>query len=525
MSQLIAVVLHFGSPKVRGNIRQYTSFRRILMDSSDFWQPSIKDVVKELRKDALSVKNRLQSILYDHHQVQLLCNKWQLPPLIANERCGLWYVAPNEYIETCYFKSTDGHTHNWSFSQRRLNFHLLKLLKSGNIAVVDSTKKGKLMPDALSKTIPIWCAVINSIYFDKEQIEDCYKLLLANNWLWVPSKMVGASETVQIQQLIPGFAREVVAKGLITKQLLEELVGTDSPRKPFVCQWYYPGCPRPEPSAGIDPDLCRTINCVIASKKMDDLQNQMTLRINGSLVQWHYVQGSADDHELWLTKGICDGKLDPPFFWNHIYTNPEIVDPNTHMIHDWLGEEELVSKMNVIWKTHHQQLPAKTNQLPDVTDVKNGDNTTGISFGVIRSSIDYADLANSFPSTNQFVVFSTKYDIIIPPGKKVKVFHYALESGKKSARQLREIFPVLIPQLDTSSPIMVLCEDGSDLSTLLVLILLCQNYDGDWGRYEVTETRPKPNKDTVRHHLRLLLDIRRVNPSRNTLQSVNAYLM
>lgn len=36
------------------------------------------------------------------------------------------------------------------------------ILSSYNsIIIVDSTRQGKRLPDALSKTIPIWCAVIN----------------------------------------------------------------------------------------------------------------------------------------------------------------------------------------------------------------------------------------------------------------------------------------------------------------------------------------------------------------------------
>src|SRR5258706_1315486 len=33
-----------------------------------------------------------------------------------------------------------------------------------SLLIVDSTRSGKRMPDALSKTVPIWCAVINKAY-------------------------------------------------------------------------------------------------------------------------------------------------------------------------------------------------------------------------------------------------------------------------------------------------------------------------------------------------------------------------
>jgi tRNA A64-2'-O-ribosylphosphate transferase len=33
-----------------------------------------------------------------------------------------------------------------------------------SLLIIDSTRSGKRMPDALSKTVPIWCAVINKSY-------------------------------------------------------------------------------------------------------------------------------------------------------------------------------------------------------------------------------------------------------------------------------------------------------------------------------------------------------------------------
>jgi tRNA A64-2'-O-ribosylphosphate transferase len=50
----------------------------------------------------------------------------------------------------CYFKSTDGHFGQWSFSFTRLNLHLaLGAFKSSGALVVDSTRKGKSFPDSM----------------------------------------------------------------------------------------------------------------------------------------------------------------------------------------------------------------------------------------------------------------------------------------------------------------------------------------------------------------------------------------
>lgn len=50
----------------------------------------------------------------------------------ANLRCGAWYVDPQggkTVDEPVYFKSTDGHTGQWSFSLRRPNLGLLKVIQ------------------------------------------------------------------------------------------------------------------------------------------------------------------------------------------------------------------------------------------------------------------------------------------------------------------------------------------------------------------------------------------------------------
>lgn len=58
--------------------------------------------------------------------VQEVAEHYNLP-LVANERCGSWYIDPEGKAGSAYFKSTDGHTGQWDFSFRRLNLQLLAL--------------------------------------------------------------------------------------------------------------------------------------------------------------------------------------------------------------------------------------------------------------------------------------------------------------------------------------------------------------------------------------------------------------
>lgn len=90
---------------------------------------NISETLTALKKSTLSIRNRLQSILTDAIFVESMQVEHGLP-LIANERCGSWYVPPERKAASAYFKSTDGHYGQWSFSPRRLNMHLLPLIEA-----------------------------------------------------------------------------------------------------------------------------------------------------------------------------------------------------------------------------------------------------------------------------------------------------------------------------------------------------------------------------------------------------------
>jgi tRNA A64-2'-O-ribosylphosphate transferase len=83
--------------------------------------------LNELKKSNLSIKNRLRSIVDDADFVCAVSDAYCLP-LVANERCGSWYIPLERKTESVYFKSTDGHMGQWSFSLRRLNLQLLDLM-------------------------------------------------------------------------------------------------------------------------------------------------------------------------------------------------------------------------------------------------------------------------------------------------------------------------------------------------------------------------------------------------------------
>ena len=61
------------------------------------------------------------------------------------------------------------------------------------------------MPDALSKTVPIWCVVLNRLLF--EDRPDSHELR-------VPEDAVGASERSQIESRIDGLVNDAKVRNL-----------------------------------------------------------------------------------------------------------------------------------------------------------------------------------------------------------------------------------------------------------------------------------------------------------------------
>jgi hypothetical protein len=160
--------------------------------------PNLSSTLSSLKRSALSIHNRLTSIISDSEFVDSVSRAYELP-LVANERCGSWYIPAEKKVEGVYFKSTDGHMGEWGFSTRRLNFQLLDVVqKYGGAVVADSTRRGKSMPDALSKTIPIWCCVINRVLFATE----------GQHAMYTPPQAVSSSEHAQISSRIDGFVQE-----------------------------------------------------------------------------------------------------------------------------------------------------------------------------------------------------------------------------------------------------------------------------------------------------------------------------
>lgn len=173
--------------------------------------------------------------------------------------------------------------HIWDFNIRRNNLHLLPILMSHKgCVIVDSTRKGKRIPDALSKTIPIWCCVINRAIAKYRGLTD-WDLQFHS----LPSA-VSRSEHAQIEARLDGFVDKLLTSGVDMALVSQQL---EKPLRPI---WYTPQSydaliesPPPDFS---DAPFCPVV-CLSASEAVETGYQ--------SRPGYLYVQGSADDQEAW----------------------------------------------------------------------------------------------------------------------------------------------------------------------------------------------------------------------------------
>ncbi|KAJ5672628.1 hypothetical protein N7507_001755 [Penicillium longicatenatum] len=431
-------------------------------------QTSISQTLSSLRRSALSVTNRLQSIEADAAFVQEVAEQYNLP-LIANERCGSWYISPDAKKGSAYFKSTDGHTGQWDFSFRRLNLQLLPLANEyGGCVIVDSTRRGKLMPDALSKTIPIWSAVLNRALFPTETAYHAVQL---------PPNYLGKSEESQIENRIDGFVHSLKSLKLDLDQLRQQL------GKPIQVAWANPEYFYPT-DLQRDDASCLFVLCS-ASK-----------RVHGAeMSEGGYIQGAGDDSEGWAHG------LTPPVFW---------------------------ANQTALKQTSEEDLPDLIAKLiAEYRQQRGEQEATLIS-----------------PTTNLYInptnpsVSDGKYDLVIDcngdpaaVGENSKRLNLGCASAKLGSRDLRKSLDKVRDFVNTqlgsnpSQSMLVTCDTGKDLSAGTLLAIVCQFYN-DNGEFDASLSKRSISKTFIRQRLAWIVSSKHdVNPSRSTLQSVNAFLM
>lgn len=429
----------------------------------------LKNALGELKKHNLKISNRLKSIKQDSHFICTVSLEYSLP-LVANERCGSWYIPPEKKVGSAYFKSTDGHFGQWGFSLRRLNLQVLDVVEEyGGCVVVDSTRRGKSMPDALSKTVPIWCCVVNRLLFGEEGGE-----------LSTPMDVVGESEHAQIEARLDAMLEGVRKLDLDLQGLRQKLGG-----KPMRVVWRRPG---DEMTVQVHDD--EKVNLIVLCTASNQTSHE-------SSATSEYVQGAADDPESWSLG------LDAVSFWRH----------------------------------QEQLLAANEDELPDLIRAIMENSKAN---GALRTPVLIKPTSKIWIGTNEAAgQLHEDYDIVIScvmapdPSltKAIKSRYITLSTpcGKNGSRLLRAELPkltALTPLLESDSRVLITCETGRDLAVAVALVVLCQYYDQEGQTRSPDLELCNMSKTYIKHRLSwIMVSMPDANPSRATLQSVNAYLL
>ncbi|KAF9494201.1 initiator tRNA phosphoribosyl transferase, partial [Pleurotus eryngii] len=471
-----------------------------------------REALGYIRKESLDIYNRLHSIEEDIKFVHLVHEAYSEHdiPFLPNLRCGAWYTDPEiAYDSPAYFKSTDGHCNNWSFNLRRANLHLLTLVSEHEgIALVDSTRSGKRMPDALSKTIPIWCAVIN------RAIKIRYPEL-PYSWdvkLYTPPHVVSAQEHRAIELRLDEWSISLANSSYDLPKLA----------KPLRPMWITPSTSM---FPSLPPSGSRTfcpILCISASKQISDAIE----RRGGG---FSYVQGSGDDHELW-GKGLM-----PAIFWRY---RKELLDTPRSDLSDLV--ESLV----------RNPPPSEWNKSPP-TAISHLHGRILICALADLQSQSSGGIGHEDDTSYILVTADSKAQDIeaqpAQPSNGGRVLYLHVASGKRGQYQfLQDILPRAMGfvgrELKQGRKVCIACETGKDVSVGIALAASQKYFDDDGilvfeglnGNFVlagsqcpcITDLELAGNKRTIRTRLEWIVASRpQANPSRATLKRVNEYLL
>jgi tRNA A64-2'-O-ribosylphosphate transferase len=336
------------------------------------------------------------------------------------------------------------------------------------------------MPDALSKTLPIWCSVLNRFLFPNQS--ECHQL-------YTPPQVVSDSERTQISALLPSFLASLKALNLPRDTFNAPV---SKPLRPI---WITPDSSLLETNK-VYEDFHPVICCTVSRRVLE-----------GEMSGGDYIQGAGDDTENWAHG------LTPSIFWSNQevllstpeYDLPEVIKSllqgSTVAL---LGESSNMRCLEPTSSLFITNLPA--------VETKNM-NTNAYVIALQPKVTQQSDWVRS----------KTRLDIGVGP-------------YKLGSRNLRLALPAVVdfagnifyeegrPQRERH--IIIACETGKDLSIAVALALLCLFFS-DEGQL-LTEKRVKSaiDKAFIRRRLGWIsTSMPDANPNRASLQSVNSFLM
>ncbi|CAN0901476.1 Uncharacterized protein C3F10.06c [Linum grandiflorum] len=490
---------------------------------------NIYRAARTIKRKENTLYNALRSIYEDSIFVGEISQLWPQLPLLANLRCGLWYSR--NFFATCYFKSTDGHTNNWSFSTARLNLHLAHLAgQKGGCIVVDSTRKGKRFPDSMSKTIPIWTCVLNRAirnYVSRLQSRTAevktYDVeSTALDWdcslhlpLWVPE-----TEKAAIEERIQGWVEQLESSGADIASLASCL------KKPLRPLWI---SQKTVIWLNEVPDHnswdFTAIILVSASSQTGVFQHRTT-----SEFSWNYIPGAGDDEESWA-RG-----LSPGLFWDHAY---DIISLGPEGCNQMVAD--IVEKDRVYRAQRGQDAPQISLKLPKALSTNvdvcssstcvvksEGSSTvfwigsTNVAVGSIRHAGSISDVECILDCNEEHIP-----DQVLD---SEDYLHLPIVSSKHDRFSLSSNLPAAVnfakAHLRKGHRLLVCCQNGEDISVCVCLAILTSqfNEEGAFDGGKSFESKRITKWEMRRRLVFLCKYAVAARPSRGNLRQVFGFL-
>ncbi|KAK5944665.1 tRNA A64-2'-O-ribosylphosphate transferase [Knufia obscura] len=389
---------------------------------------------------------------------------------------------------SAYFKSTDGHVNQWSFSTRRLNLQPLHLLgTAGGGVLIDTTRRGKSFPDALRRTVAIWCCVWNKVLFPE---------IVESGACDFQAYGLERGEIAQIESRIPRFVEDCRGLGLDLQGLAKKM------KRPVRCVWVVQPTMRDD-WTGAFAQLSKDIEAERQKWRNMDMDVNVLVCCSASKVvagaemsDEGYIQGAGDDGEGW-SRGLT-----ARVFWEKKQELMDAVDNSEDL-------ESLVDRL--------------------VTEDKYRS-----SYGP-GSSVLISPTRNICVGSGEGILIDHDFDLVIDCNAsndepKLKLLGMRCKEGKVGSKMMRERLPQIAARVEKQlrtwpeKKILVKCSSGKDLSVGVVLVILCCFYADD-GQVSFPQTHVI-DKQFIKQRLAWITSSKPdANPSRATLQAVNSFLI
>lgn len=427
-----------------------------------------------------------------------------------------------------YFKSTDGHIHHWAFSLKRANLHLIDVVQPADAdaaqptgcLVVDSTRRGKRYPDALAKTVPIWCAVLNhasSARFGSPS-RDAFPAGIA-----VPPEWISPSEQRQMEARLGDWVAVFLDSDLPVPRLTKPLCPS------FVCAPEIPAVRQ------LDTNVHHII-LVSASAPTPPPNAPPT-----------YVQGAGDDHESWAHG------LTPELYWRHARELQALSTSRAALeqrVDEIVAQARWQGSQLPSWFAPAQAGDAGSDSSESGPPV-DAPAVPGTQLCIAARATQWQFSQEELAAYTLVVHGSQTGDGAEPDGRaapgRPAVLQLGVGGGKRGLSAFSQALPAavdavteaLLTNARSKAPrrILVCCENGCDVSGALAVAILAACYDEhrslvggglpDAEAHErLTAHRRTLSKDTTRRRLQWLVSaVQTASPSRSHLQRVNEYLM